>query len=82
MLPPIPLTPLSWGEVIDKITILEIKRAVLARKLGERRARLTAAVVNFDARQVYSDSRDRIARGIRDPSLDGTLRSQPNDHRR
>jgi hypothetical protein len=25
MLPPIPLVPVSWGEVIDKITILEIK---------------------------------------------------------
>lgn len=27
---PIPLVPLSWGEVIDKITILEIKAAKIA----------------------------------------------------
>jgi hypothetical protein len=32
-LPAIPLVPVSWGEVIDKITILEIKRDRIANPL-------------------------------------------------
>ncbi|MBV8972823.1 MAG: hypothetical protein JO290_11080 [Sphingomonadaceae bacterium] len=37
---PMPMVPVSWGELIDKVTILEIKRARIARP--EARANVEA----------------------------------------
>ena len=35
--PEIPMIPFSWGEIIDKLTILEIKSQRLTDRNGERK---------------------------------------------
>ena len=35
-MPPVPHVPLSWGELIDKITILQIKRGKMSGDAGGR----------------------------------------------
>ncbi|HKB96188.1 MAG TPA: DUF6165 family protein [Rhizomicrobium sp.] len=62
-IPPIPQVPISWGELIDKITILEIKverlsieqaRANVAKELGLLREIAGPALANGETRALMA----------------------------
>ena len=94
-LPSIPTVPLSWGEVIDKITILEIKVARLTDEQAQANAAkelsLLRAVVAYFALKPSSggeggnnrrERRDRGERGDATSPRSARQRHLRLDHRR
>jgi len=59
---PIPHAPVSWGELIDKITILEIKCARLASQDAIANAAKELALLRAIAEPVLGETRELTAR--------------------
>src|SRR5215469_3853539 len=53
-----PKIPISWGELIDKITILEIKAERLNSRVAIRNVRHELTVLNSVARKVIRQRKD------------------------